>query len=266
MVELIQSQAGRPLDHENVWLNDAQVLARKLFEHLTSMQTLTNIQRYQLAQDWYFDFIDHSSVKVVTRAAFETYLVFFFIYSGSDRSLSEFRHKIWRYAGLVDRQRLCPTTAEKREVQAAEKTEVDRLKSEIEASSYLATYNDTAAKKVLKGEWRGGEPWAALSTYAGFHETYFRNVYGYLCGYSHASYASALQVREAQLLEDQQSLTSMCIGIGLVLMAHFACAYVELFDGAKPILDNDPKVKALVNRWNFSAADWAEVISKQLSA
>ncbi len=46
-------------------------------------------------------------------------------------------------------------------------------------------------------------------------------------------------------------------------MAHFARAYTELFDDAKPILDADMVAKAAVDRWAFSAEDWAKVIAKQ---
>lgn len=263
VVKLVQSQAGRPINHENAWLNDAQTLARKLYEHLASLHALTNVQRVEIRQSDSFEFVDHSSAKVLARAAFETYLVFFFIYSGSDRSLSEFRHKIWRYGGLADRQKYRSTNAKTRNIQTAEKVRMDRLKTEIEASPHLRAYSRDAVKKILKGEWRGSDSWVALSGYAGFHESYFRNVYGYLCGYSHASYISALQVGQAQSLDDQRSLASACIGIGVVLMAHFVRAYIELFNDGKPILDDDQEAKMAVDRWNFSAADWDKVIAKQ---
>ena len=184
-------------------------------------------------------------------------------YSGSDRSPFEFRHKISRYGGLADRHRLHSTTAASRDIQAAEKVEMDQLKKEIEALPHMGAYGPKAVKKILKGEWRGDDSWVALSGYAGFHESYFRNIYGYLCSYSHASHASAQQVGQAQSLDDQRSLASMCIGIGLVLMAQFTQAYIELFDDAKLILDDDPEAKALVDRWNFSAVDWEKVIGRQ---
>ena len=263
MVNLVQSRAGRPINPGQAWLNDAQTLARKMFEHLASLRALTNVQRVEIDETHSFEFIDHSSIKVVARAGFETYLVFFFIFGGSDRSLSEFRHKIWRYGGLADRQKSRATSAQARKIQAAEKMEMDRLKPEIEASSHLGTYSRDAAKKILKGEWRGSNSWTTLSRYAGFHENYFRDIYGYLCGYSHASYISAMQVGQAQSLDDQRELASACIGIGVVLIAHFVRSYTELFDDTKLVLDADRRAKAAVERWGFSAEDWAKVIARQ---
>ena len=263
MVKLVQSRAGLPISLGQAWLNDAQTLARKMFEHLASLRALTNVHRVEIDESHSFEFIDHSSVKVVARAAFETYLVFSFIFSGSDRSLSEFRHKIWRYGGLADRQKSRAASAQALNIQAAEKMEMDRLKPEIEASPYLGSYSRDSAKKILKGEWRGSDSWAALSKYAGFHENYFRDIYGYLCGYSHASYISAMQVGQAQSLDDQQKLASACIGIGVVLMAHFARSYTELFEDTKRVLDADRQAKTAVERWGFSAEDWAKMIARQ---
>ncbi|MEA2754914.1 MAG: hypothetical protein QOJ54_1203 [Aliidongia sp.] len=263
IVNLVQSRVGQPSNVGQAWLNDAQNLARKMFEHLVSLRVLTNAHCVEIDQSHSFEFIDHSSVKVVTRAAFETYLVFFFIFGGSDPSLSEFRHKIWRYGGLADRQKSQLDSSKACDILAAEKVVMDHLKLEIEASSHLSAYANTAAKKILKGEWRGGKSWADLSTDAGFHESYFRNIYGYLCGYSHASYISVLQVGQAQSLDDQQTLASVCIDIGLVLMANFVRAYCKLFEDTKQILDADLKAKAAVDRWGFGPDAWAKAIAKR---
>lgn len=263
MVNLVQSQAGRRMDPKQAWLNDAQTLSTKLFGHLVSLLALTAAHRVGIDDDRSFEFIDHASAKVVARAAFETYLVFFFIFGGSDRARSEFRHKIWRYGGLVDRQKSHASTPETRAVKASEKLEMERLVPEIESSPHFAAYDRAAAKKILKGEWRGGDSWAALGEHAGFPESYFRNVYGYLCGYSHASYISAMQIGQARSLDDQRALASFCIGIGIVLMAHFARAYTALFDDLTPVLDADQEGKAAVARWCINAESWAKALAKQ---
>nr|WP_294557217.1 DUF5677 domain-containing protein [uncultured Rhodopila sp.] len=266
MLNLVQSQSGRPINIRDSWLNDAQTIARKMFEHLASLRALTDVHRVEINETQSFCFIDHSSVKVVARAAFETYLVFFFIFAGSDLSRCEFRHKIWRYGGLADRQRPHPVNPEARKVQAADKAEMDRLKPEIEASPHLGAYGRDAVKKILRGEWRGGDSWAGLAGRAGFHESYFRDVYGYLCGYSHASYISAMQVGQARSLDEQRKLAKACIGLGLVLMAHFARAYTDLFVDSKRILDADGQAKASVDRWCFSAEDWEKMTAKKSSS
>jgi hypothetical protein len=263
LVNVVQAQAGEPIAPGRSWLFDAETLAKKLFEHLVSLRALSKGHRFEFDGKPAFDFIDHSSIKVIARAAFETYLVFFFIYGGSDATLGEFRHTIWRYAGLIDRQKSPATTSEARQVQGDEKIEIERLKPGIEASPYLRTYTEQQAKKILAGDWRGGHPWHSLGTSAGFHESYFRGVYGYLCGYSHASYISAMQVGQARSLTEQRMLASMCIGIGAKLMAHFTHAYAELFKTAKSILMSDTVAKSVADRWCFTAADWETAAVKR---
>lgn len=41
-IQLVDSQAGRNIPAGDAWLNDAQLLATKLFQHLVSMQSLAN--------------------------------------------------------------------------------------------------------------------------------------------------------------------------------------------------------------------------------
>jgi hypothetical protein len=76
-VRLVESQAGRKIEPGDEWLNDAQILATKLFRHLVSMRTLAAGATVEYGGIPAVCFIDHASVKVAARAALETYLVFF---------------------------------------------------------------------------------------------------------------------------------------------------------------------------------------------
>ena len=256
-IRLVESQAGKKIESRDEWLNDAQILATKLFRHLVSMQTVAagaTVERNGMPKVF---FVDHASVKVVARAALETYLVFFYLYGNSDRSLSEFRHKTWRLGGLADRQQFHTSTEQGREVLAHEKKELEELRAEIESSPYILTYTDKQRQKLIAGDWRIGNGWADLSISAGFHEKYFKNIYGYLCGYSHSSYLSALQVGQAQSIEDQQMLTQPILGIGVVLMAHFAFSYSSAFSTANAILSANLSAKRVAEKWRFGPEDMA---------
>lgn len=104
---------------------------------------------------------------------------------------------------------------------------------------------------------------ADLGKSAGFHEKYFKNVYGYLCGYSHASYLSALQVGQAaQSIEDQKMLTSSILGVGVVLMAHFAFSYTAAFEDAGAVLSAGPSAKHIAEKWRFGPEDMAEIYDR----
>lgn len=261
-IQLVQSRADSKIPPGDGWLNDAQVLAVKLFRHLVSMQTLAAGATVEHEGVPAIFFVDHASVKVVARAALETYLVFFYLYGSPDLSLCEFRHKTWRLGGLADRQKFFVFIPEHREVLARELKAMEELRSQIEASPHMAGYSNKQRNKLLEGEWRTGSGWADLGKRAGFHEKYFKNIYGYLCGYSHASYLSALQVGQAQSIEDQKMLTGFVLGIGVVLMAHFAFSYSAAFECGGTVLSANPSAKRVADKWRFGPDDMAEIFDR----
>jgi Family of unknown function (DUF5677) len=258
-IRLVDSQTGKQIEPGDEWLHDAEVLANKLFHHLVSMKGLAAGETVERDGKSLVLYIDHASVKVVARAALETYLVFFYIYGDSDRSLSQFRHKTWRLGGLADRQKFHATTEHSLAVLAREKRELDELKAEVKASPHFFTYPNNQQNKLIEGDWRVGKGWADLSVAAGFHEKYFKNIYGYLCGYSHSSYLSALQVGQAQSIEDQKMLTRSILGIGLVLMAHFTFSYLVPFNTANVVLAANQLAKHLAEKWRFGPEDMAPI-------
>lgn len=261
-IQLVQSQADAKIPAGDAWLNDAQVLALKLFRHLVSMQTIAAGATVNHRGVPAIFFVDHASVKVVTRAALKTYLVFFYLYGSTDRSLCEFRHKTWKLGGLTDRQKFFVFMAEHREVLSREQESIVALRRQIENSPHITGYTAKQRSKLLEGDWRTGNGWADLGKNAGFHEKYFRNIYGYLCGYSHASYLSALQVGQAQSIDDQKMLTSSILGIGVVLMAHFAFSYSAAFASASAILAANPSAKLIAEKWRFGSEDMSAIYDR----
>jgi AraC-like DNA-binding protein len=261
-IRLVQSQAEKKIEPGEEWLNDAQTLSVKLFRHLVSMQTIAAGATVEQNKIPTIFFVDHASVKVVARAALETYLVFFYLYGSADRATSEFRHKTWRLAGLVDRQLFHVSTDEHREALANEKQQIDALKAEIEKAPQLQAYTLKQRAKLLEGDWRVGNSWSDLSLQAGFYEKYFKDIYGYLCGYSHSSYLSALQTGQAQTIEDQQMLTQAILSIGVFIMAHFAFSYSSAFVSASAVLAANSGAKRVAEKWQFGPEDMAAVYDR----
>lgn len=256
-IDLVQSQAGNAIPLNEKWTNDAQTLSIKLFRHLVSMQTLaagTTVEH----NNNLITFIDHASVKVVARAALETYLVFFYIY-GNGHEVASFRHKTWHLGGLTDRQRSQVSTDEHKELLAAEKRQIEILRSEIATAPQFQGYSPDQQKQLLKGKWKIGRDWTDLGIDAGFHEKYFKNIYNYLCSYSHSSYISALQIGQADSPETQRSLTQAILGIGVVVMAHYAFTYSRFFEQAEAILAVKCEARHIAEKWRFGPADMASI-------
>lgn len=263
MVELIESKSGRDIEPGQEWLNDAQVLSVKLFRHLASMQNLAHGPMLETLDDQVVPYIDHASIKVIARVVLETYLVFFYIFGTDDRTVSLFRHMTWKLGGLTDRQKYRVIGNEEQDVMAQEGIVIERLKADIGQSRHFLTYTQRQRQRLLDGNWRVGSSWSDLATQAGFHEGYFRNIYNYLCGYSHSSYASALQVGQAQSIEAQLMLTQTTISIGVVMMAHFAFTYPRIFADAEDVLTANPESKAIAEMWRFGSEDMAHIYGEQ---
>ena len=152
-IRLVESQAGKKIEPGEEWLNDAQILATKLFRHLVSMQSVAAGATVESDGIPMVFFVDHASVKVIARAALETYLVFFYLCGSTDSLLSEFRHKTWRLGGLADRQRFQTFTEQGREILTREKKRIEEIRSEIEPSPYLRTFTDKQRKELIEGDW-----------------------------------------------------------------------------------------------------------------
>lgn len=261
-IHLVQSQAGKKIAPAEQWLHSAETLSVKLFHHLVSMRTLAAGSTVKQGNGSTLFFLDHGSVKVVARAALETYLVLFYVYGSTDQAISEFRHKTWRLGGLLDRQKFSPLTPEHLQKLAREKQLIDKLRSDIEAAPQFQEYSEKQRPKLLEGVWRIGKGWSDLGVQAGFHERFFKDVYGYLCGYSHSSYLSALQVGQAQSIEDQQKLTRVFLNIGAVIMAHFSFTYSSLFSSAAAVLASNPEAKRIAEKWRFGAKSMATLYDR----
>jgi hypothetical protein len=261
-IDLVQSQAGNKIVEGEGWMNDAQTLLIKLFRHLVSMQVISTGSTIERQGTPIVFFIDHASVKVMTRAALETYLVFYYIFGGQNQSLSKFRHSTWVLGGLADRQLSHAATDENRAVLVKEKMQIEELKLEIEKSHFFSSFTPKQQEQLLKGKWRVGNGWSDLGVAAGFHKKYFDNMYSYLCGYSHSSYISAMQVGQAQSIKNQESLTNSIMGIGIVIMAHYACSYSRAFESAKEVLNKSSSAKVIAEKWHLGPEDMAAIYNR----
>jgi hypothetical protein len=259
---LVQSQAERTINSGEEWLNNAQTLSIKLFRHLSSMHELSIGSALERAGMKPIHFIDHASIKVLARAALETYLVFHYLFGSEDKELCRFRHDAWVLGGLSDRQHTHVSIDEHREKQDAEKKQIHKLQTQLRSSPYFSSYSKNQQMQLLNGKWRIGKKWINLGVDADFNKKYFEDIYSYLCGYSHASYISALQVGQAKSIQDQQLLTRSIISIGMVIMAHYSFAYSTIFKSAKSVLDENPMSSAVAEKWHFRAEDMTEIYGR----
>ena len=194
MAAMVESQGGLPIGAGESWQNDRQTLAKKFIYHLSTIQAIRAGSKIRVNEVTH-TFTDHGSITVLIRAVLENYVVFSYIYGSSDADCCHFRHMTWEYGGKMDRQRRLAITKTAREVQAREKPEAEALLKRIQAHPRFKNLSRGQQKSiVVKGDWSTGRSWTDLAIEAGLSERYFRNIYSYLCDYSHSSFAAAMQV------------------------------------------------------------------------
>jgi hypothetical protein len=131
-IQLVQSQAGRKITPGDEWLNDAQTLSIKLFRHLVSMRVILSGSTIKHNGMPVVYFVDHASIKVLGRAALETYLVFYYLFCCDDLALSKFRHSTWVLGGLIDRQSSYASAEEHLARLQSEKNQIKDIKAVID--------------------------------------------------------------------------------------------------------------------------------------
>ncbi len=256
---LVQSEARKNIDESDQWRNDAQVIAIKIFRHISSVKQLAAGVGFQIDGSQRFEFIDHSSVTIITRAALEAYLTFNYIYINTDEELSIYRHNIWQLGGLIDRGKLFVNTSQANEQRMEESIQIDQLKVEISKSKFFIASSSADKKSILAGRWRSTSGWAELAKGAGIHKTYFANIYNHLSGHSHASFISALQIRDAKDIISQKFLVDAMKQICCVILAHFCFSYVKLFPLSEGILKSDEELFESANMWFVGSEDMNKI-------
>lgn len=264
MVEMITAQARQPECDAPEWTFSLHALSLKLFKHLCTARTILEPSPFETELLPAFGYIDHSSVAVVIRSAIENYLVMHWLFADGDFELREFRHMVWEHAGWKKRSKITPTIEDSVPKQKAAIDEATALLPKIETSPHFERLRDDQKKKIRKGMWDADWTWNELAENAGLHLSYFTSMYHYLSGYTHSDFISNMQIKCAKGLQTQYELGSSVIGIGLLIMGHFAHFYSRMFPAAHAVLDAAGNRKNLAHIWNIRAEDMESLYAPSL--
>jgi hypothetical protein len=254
---VVDAGTGQEITDDTRWLRESQALAQKLLNHLATIWYLLHGTRFPVVGGAPRECVDHSSISVLVRAAFETYLSYYYIYGDVQASIDErrLRHGIWRLGGLLDRQGLTCVSRRHVPVLADDKKVLDHILSEIESNPAYASLSPSERKDATKGNWRLQRSWHDLAAIAGFDRQVFKDVYRYFCSYAHSGGWSIFQIDQAVSQQDQWKLAETAKYYGAMLMAHFVLSYTQLFPDRQSQLDADAQVADLARR---RAMTWKE--------
>jgi hypothetical protein len=255
-VRSVDVMAGQRVTPQEAWIVEAEHLAKKLFLHLASLLYLYPGPRFDELAGIKVHFFDFASSAVLARACLETYLAFHFIFI-SPRSEEErhLRSLVWKLGGLLDRQKVTPSTDYGRQRLNEEREHIEPLRTQIRLNPAYSDLTSKQQKDACEGKWRFGKRWSDLAVNAGGSERYFVGLYAYLSSYAHSGYLSALQVGQAQDKQVQLQLGQMYIGVGLTIMSYFLTDYASLFSPVAAILDASQDNKRLIEVWRLKGSD-----------
>jgi len=228
----------------------AEGISMKLFGHISSLYLLYQGTKIKLSENSYGDFIDHGSINVLTRAAFETSLTFHFIFCDTnDVEEQRFRFLCWDLAGFLERQELKTISDEGRVLKTQETKMLEEVKSKIVAHPSFNKYTKKQQVRILEGNWRLWHSWTDIAVKAGYSKDYFESIYSYLCGYAHTSRLSVLQIQQAISRDVQKQLAGVCLDYGLIIISNFLFGYATLFPKAKESFESDQTAFNIAETW-----------------
>jgi hypothetical protein len=248
-IQVVEANKGKPVGSDE-WILDAEGLALKFCAHVASAFYLfkgTSIRKMSFGD---IKFFDSASINVVSRAAFETFLIFHHIFiQPTSIGEREFRYISWVLSGLIERQSF-PILSQGGKIQIAhEKQMIDSYIDRLKINEHFEALSPKQKRTIIeKGNWRFSG-WADLAVKAGLDPTHGTSFYKYLCGYAHSSNLSAFQIREAQSKHIQKELSASAMTLLMISMANMIKAYCDLFPQSAPVLKRNQDSITLVNIW-----------------
>ncbi len=263
LVGCTEAMCGKNFPAELAWQVDAENLASKLFFHLGTVYQLQEGTTLPKIEGIIPQYVDFPSISTLTRAAFETFLCFHFIFIQPPTiEEKKFRHDIWKLGGLLERQRFITTTAEGAEKVREEKVICERIKENIMKNPIFEQLTEPRKKDAIKGKWRLGNQWVDIAANSGNHKEFFISLYAYLSSFAHSGHLGIIQFSQATERHLQVSLAKIYTSVNLTLMSHFILAYCSFFEDAQTYLDNHEEHKYFVQTYFITAEDWEQLIRR----
>lgn len=239
--------AGQKITTENNSIHYAEGLGLKIINHILTSRYLIDGYRLQLDQKIYEGRIDFSSILILTRAALETYITFHSIFiESNNEDERQFRFTCWDLGGYMDRKDFQPTEDEHISIQENEKLAIEQLTKELNENKLFKELSTKNKERVLNGQWRMDKSWLDLAIKAGFRKEFFKSQYKFLCGHSHSSRLSIMQVQQNKRIDEQNEMTKASMGILMVVLAKFMYDYINLLPQLKEVKNDMDKYKSIL--------------------
>lgn len=229
----------------------AEGIGKKIFSHISCCYALLKGIKINFANGTYIEFIDNSSIAVLTRAALEAYLIFNHVFiSAETEEEMVFRFHCWDLAGFIERKDFLAITDEGKETKKREAKSIQEKIIIVKENKVFQQLTTKQQSQIIeKGNWRLNKSWHDLAFDAGFNREYFKDIYSYLCSYAHTGRLSALQIMQLKNKTEQYTLAEPFIAYCLVIISKYLFDYVELIPATKAAFDKNQEAQTIAKIW-----------------
>ncbi|MHA1336275.1 MAG: DUF5677 domain-containing protein [Promethearchaeota archaeon] len=259
--EIVEANKGTP-SGKDLRVIDAESLALKFFGHsISALYLYRGVDIPDLILP-IKNFPDPFSFDVLIRAAFESFLVFYFIYIDSKNDdEADLRYYSWEIAGLYQRQKYPVTLEENITKQQKEKEIILSIENKIKENLIFNSLPNKKKQKYFdnlkKGNWRlvinkdkfFYKGWIAIAQSAGFTELNSKHIYNFLCEHAHSGNISATQVSQSFDFRIRRELMEGTLGLLLICVASFIKSYLDYFPKSKELYFSKYPEPNIVSFW-----------------
>lgn len=247
-------EANKDVPAENdLRVIDAEGLALKFFSHSLSIFYIyrgVNIPDLALPIR---SFPDPPSVNVLVRAAFETFLVFYYIFIDSvDTDEIDLKYQSWELSGLYQRQKFPATLDENIKKLEKEKKLIEELEQKIKNNSHIQSFPDKQKNNYFsnlkRSNWRS-KGWTAIAQSAGFSELNSKIMYSLLCEHAHSGNISVTQVSQSKDFAIRRELMESAFGHLVICVANMIKYYCQYFPKSLAYYQEDFNEPNVVSFW-----------------
>lgn len=244
-------------------------LCLKAFYHFSAMFHMAQGTRVSFLD---LEYDDPGSMPVLLRAAWESVLVFSYVFADSpSESESILRYAAWRLSGLLSRQKYEAISKWGQKIKDEDSKRILKLQNSIKSHNLFNNYTHGEQDNILlRGQWRlpifkGNNKrkipsWNDIAIEAGLSKRCAYETYNYLSCYAHSSYSSVLQLVEADTIENKRILIDGAVSTSKIAMALITRKYVKVFPKGEIVLWKNHDYAKVIDTWCYIGSQEAESV------
>lgn len=156
-----------------------------------------------------------SALYLLSRATIETFLLFNYLYlNNKDESQGIFRHLLYEWSGLKNRQNYIATHPNNVIQKAFEKTNIDDLENKIKLNTHFLSLPQYKRKSIIKKGHAKEISWKEIVSECGLEQSSHFSNWEFYSNYAHCELIEAMQLKDLfenpQNIKDKVHLTLNC--------------------------------------------------------